>query len=81
MVGGQAGFSGHITVADKTFVGAQSGVISNTKGQGQQLIGAPAIDPKVFFKAQAVMKRLPDMYRQLGELQRQVDELMKQKKE
>ena len=78
MVGGQAGFSGHITVADKTFVGAQSGVISNTKGNGQQLIGAPAIDPKVFFKAQAVMKKLPDMYRELGQLRKEIEELKKQ---
>ncbi len=75
MVGGQAGFSGHITVADRTIVGAQSGVISNTKGNGQQLIGAPAIDPKVFFKAQAVMKRLPDMYRELGALRKEVERL------
>ena len=78
MVGGQAGFSGHITVADKTFVGAQSGVISNTKGQGQQIIGSPAIDPKVFFKAQAVVKRLPDMYRELNLLKKEVEELKKQ---
>ena len=77
MVGGQAGFSGHITVADKTFVGAQSGVISNTKGDGQQLIGAPAIDPKVFFKAQAIMKHLPDMYRELGALRKEIEELKK----
>ena len=75
MVGGQAGFSGHITVADHTIVGAQSGVIGNTKGNGQQLIGAPAIDPKVFFKAQAVMKRLPDMYRELSTLRKEVEEL------
>lgn len=78
MVGGQAGFSGHITIADKTFVGAQSGVISNTKGNGEQLIGAPAIDPKVFFKAQAVMKRLPDMYRELGALRKEIEELKKE---
>ena len=75
MVGGQAGFSGHIKIADKTFVGAQSGVISNTKGNGEQLIGAPAIDPKVFFKAQAVMKKLPDMYRQMAQMQRELDKL------
>jgi UDP-3-O-[3-hydroxymyristoyl] glucosamine N-acyltransferase len=75
MVGGQAGFSGHIKVADKTFVGAQSGVISNTKGNGEQLIGAPAIDPKTFFKAQAVMKRLPEMYKELGALRRELEEL------
>ena len=78
MVGGQAGFSGHIKIADRTFVGAQSGVISNTKGNGEQLIGAPAIDPKVFFKAQAVMKKLPDMYRELGALRKEIEELKKQ---
>ena len=65
MVGGQAGFSGHIKIADKTFVGAQSGVISNTKGNG--------------FKAQAVMKRLPDMYKELGMLRKEIEELKKTK--
>ena len=79
MVGGQAGFSGHIKIADKTFIGAQSGVISNTKGNGEQLIGAPAIDPKVFFKAQAIMKKLPDMYRELGQLRKEIEELKKSK--
>lgn len=77
MVGGQAGFSGHIHVADRTMVGAQSGVISNTKGNGENLIGAPAMDPKVFFKAQAVMKKLPDMYRELGALRKELEELKK----
>ena len=80
MVGGQAGFAGHIQVADKTFVGAQCGVISNTKGQGQQLIGSPAMDPKVFFKASAVMKHLPDMYRELNALKKQVEELTERNK-
>ena len=79
MVGGQAGFSGHIKIADKTFIGAQSGVISNTKGNGEQLIGAPAIDPKIFFKAQAVMKKLPDMYREIGMLRKEIEELKKSK--
>ena len=80
MVGGQAGFSGHIKIADRTFVGAQAGVINNTKGNGEQLIGAPAIDPKVFFKAQAVMKKLPDMYRELGALRKEIEELKKNQK-
>ena len=66
-------------VADKTFIGAQSGVISNTKGNGEQLIGAPAIDPKIFFKAQAVMKKLPDMYREIGMLRKEIEELKKSK--
>ena len=77
MVGGQAGFSGHITIADRTFVGAQSGVISNTKGTGEQLIGAPAVNPKMYFKARALDAKLPEMYRQIAALQREIDELKK----
>lgn len=77
MVGGQAGFSGHIQVADRTFVGAQCGVIKNTKGNGESLIGSPAMDPKIFFKAKAIYTKLPDMYRQIAELQREIEELKK----
>ena len=77
MVGGQAGFSGHITIADRTFVGAQSGVISNTQGNGEQLIGAPAVNPKMYFKARALDAKLPEMYRQIAALQREIDELKK----
>ena len=77
MVGGQAGFSGHINVADKTFVGAQAGVIGNTKGNGEQLIGAPAVNPKMYFKARALDAKLPEMYKQIAQLQREIDELKK----
>jgi UDP-3-O-[3-hydroxymyristoyl] glucosamine N-acyltransferase len=75
MVGGQAGFSGHIQVADKTFVGAQCGVIKNTNGGGESLIGSPAMDPKIFFKAKAIYSKLPEMYRQIAALQREIEEI------
>lgn len=77
MVGGQAGFAGHIQVADKTFVGAQCGVIKNTKGN-EQLIGSPAMEPKMFFKAKAMYSKLPDMYRQVAQLQRELEALKEQ---
>ena len=79
MVGGQAGFSGHIHVADKTFVGAQCGVIGNTKGDGEQLIGSPAVNPKMYFKARALDAKLPEMYRQIAQLQREIEELKEKK--
>ena len=79
MAGGQSGFAGHIKVADKTFVGAQCGVISNTKS-GEQLIGSPAMDAKDYFRAFAVYRRLPEMYRELGALRKEIEEL-KQKRE
>ncbi len=77
MVGGQAGFSGHIHVADKTMVGAQCGVINNTKGNGESLIGSPAMDPKDFFKAKALYRRLPDMYKEISALRKEIEELKK----
>ena len=79
MVGGQAGFAGHIHVMDKTFVGAQCGVIGDTKGDGEQLIGSPAVNPKMYFKARALDAKLPDMYRQIAQLQREIEELKKTK--
>ena len=77
MVGGQAGFAGHIHVADKTFVGAQCGVIGDTKGNGEQLIGSPAMDPKVYFKGMAILRRLPDMYKEVSALRKELEELKK----
>ena len=74
MFGGQSGFAGHITVGDKTFVGAQCGVNSSVKGN-QSLIGSPAIEPKNFFKSSVLFKKLPDIYKQLNDLQKEVDEL------
>lgn len=77
MVGGQAGFAGHIHVADKTMVGAQCGVINNTKGNGENLIGSPAMDPKDFFKAKALYRCLPDMYKEISALRKEIEELKK----
>ena len=71
----QVGMAGSTKIGAWCMVGGQAVVISNTKGNGEQLIGAPAIDPKVFFKAQAVMKKLPDMYRELGALRKELEEL------
>lgn len=78
MFGGQAGLAGHIRIDDNVTLGAQSGVISNVK-EGRTLLGAPAIDSKLFFRASAVFSKLPDIYRTVGELQREIA-LLKQER-
>ena len=78
MVGGQAGFAGHIHVADRTMVGAQCGVISDTKGNGETLIGSPAMDPREYFKAVAYWKRMGDLTKEVRELKKQVESLKQQ---
>lgn len=78
MFGGQVGLAGHIHIGDKTFLGAQSGVPGNIKGN-QTLIGTPPMEPKAYFKSQAIFRRLPEMYKQINELQKQIEELKNQK--
>ena len=76
MFGGQVGLAGHITIGDKVFLGAQSGVPGNIKGD-QTLIGTPPMEPKAYFKSQAIFRRLPDMYKELSDLKKQIEELKK----
>lgn len=74
MFGGQVGLAGHIHIGDKTFLGAQSGVPGNIKGN-QTLIGTPPMEPKAYFKSQAIFRKLPELYKEINELKKQVDEL------
>lgn len=77
MFGGQVGLAGHIKIGDKVFLGAQSGVPGSIK-DNQTLIGTPPMEPKQYFKSQAIFRRLPDIYKQLNELQKEVDRLKAQ---
>lgn len=79
MFGGQVGIAGHITIGDKTFLGAQSGVPGSLKG-GEELIGTPPMNPRNYFKSQAIFRRLPDMYKELEALKKTIEELKSEEK-
>ena len=76
MFGGQVGLAGHITIGDHVNLGAQSGVPGSIK-ENQTLIGTPPMEPKAYFKSQAIFRRLPEMYKELAELRKELDELKK----
>jgi len=78
MVGGQAGITGHAHIADKVQIGAQCGVIGNIDESGTTHIGSPAMEPKGFFKSMAVMKKLPEMYKEMAAMKREIEQLKKQ---
>ena len=61
-VGGQVGFAGHIHVGDSNEFGAQSG-IPNKVGDGERLIGYPAVPFLEFAKTQVYLKRLPELFK------------------
>lgn len=62
MIGGQCGFSGHITVGNNNQVAAQSGIHGNI-GDGERLMGYPAIDVKQFIRNTAYINRLAELFK------------------
>ena len=77
MFGGQVGIAGHIHIGNKVDLGAQSGVPGNLK-DGSRLIGTHPMELKPYFKAQAVFRKLPDMYFELNALRKELNELKQQ---
>jgi len=78
MLGGQVGVAGHIKIANKTIIGAQSGLGGNVEQEGLQLQGSPAFGVKEFYKTYAVFKKLPELYRQINDLERKLKNLQEQ---
>lgn len=76
MFGGQVGIAGHLNIGDKVNIGAQSGIIGNLKSD-QTLMGSPVMDSKLFFKSSAIIRRLPDMFKQMNDMQKEIEELKK----
>ena len=74
MLGAQVDLAGHIKIGNRVMLGAQSGVPGSIK-DGEQLIGTPPMPMKQFFRSQAIMRRLPDMYREMDALKKQIAEL------
>lgn len=74
MFGGQVGLSGHIHVSDHVSLGAQSGIAGNVK-EGSVLLGAPAFNAKDCMRSAAVYKKLPEMYRAMGQMQQEIEKL------
>ena len=81
MIGGQVGFAGHLSVADGTKVGAQTGIDTSLKDAGAMYLGTPAMTLKSFYKSHVIFKKLPDMDRQLFDLQKRLEKLESQNQE
>ena len=75
MIGGQVGFAGHLSIADGTKMGAKSGIAHTVTEPNQTLIGAPAVDYKLFRKMVILWQKLPEMFDSLKLLQKDVQDL------
>ena len=66
---GQVGVAGHITVGDRTNIGAQSG-IAHSIAPDSRIIGSPAVPGREFARIAASMRRLPELLQRVDKLEK-----------
>ena len=81
MFGGQVGIAGHALIGDRTLSGAQAGIAGSIRKGHVTVQGSPAIDAKVFARASAVFKNLPEMYREFYRMKEELEALKAGKQE
>lgn len=74
--GGQIGLAGHLKIGNNVKLGAQSGVMKDLK-EGSELIGSPAIAIRDWYKSSVIFGKLPEMYREIGQLKKEISKLKK----
>ncbi len=65
---GQVGVADHVEIADGTIIAAQSGVMSNLE-KGVYM-GSPVMPHREFFRVQALLRRLPELYKKVQEIEK-----------
>ena len=71
---GQVGVAGHLTIGNDVTIGPQSGVAKDIPN-GVTCGGSPCVEGKTFLRTLAVMPKLPDMHKRLGQLENEIKEL------
>lgn len=74
MLGGQVGVTGHVTVGDRVKASAKTGVTGNVPAD-TFITGYPHMQNLDWRKAYAVVRRLPELRKQLIELEKRLAEL------
>lgn len=74
VLAGQAGASGHLTIAKGTIAAARTGITSNTE-PGSKIAGYPHMPVDVWRRSSAVARSLPEMRSAMRRLEQRVAEL------
>ena len=75
MFGGQVGIAPHVSIANGVKLGAKSGVNATISVDNSVMIGAPVMNYSDFMKSQVMIRKLPEINKQINELERQLKEL------
>ncbi len=68
ILAGQVGVAGHIEIGDGVMAGGQAGVTKSVKA-GTKVFGTPARELMKSKRIEAILSRLPDMYKRLKKLE------------
>ena len=71
ILAGQVGLAGHMKVGDRAQIGAQSGVMGDVP-PGKTYFGFPAMPQKEAFKQMAIMRKLPEMYKEFQQFKKEL---------
>lgn len=74
MFAGQSGAAGHLTLGDGVIVAAKTAVLEDLP-DGAFVAGIPAVDHRVWKRAQAALRDLPRLRSELRALRRRVEEI------
>jgi len=74
MLGGQVGVTGHVTIGDRVKASAKTGLTSHVPADSF-VTGYPHMENLEWRKAYAIVRRLPELRRQLSALERRIAEL------
>lgn len=73
-IAGQAGLVDHVRIGDHAIIGSQAGVTRDV-APGAAMLGAPAVEAKVAYKALPIIAHLPELRRLVRALDRRVSVL------
>ncbi|HEC42621.1 MAG TPA: UDP-3-O-(3-hydroxymyristoyl)glucosamine N-acyltransferase [Bacteroides sp.] len=76
IIAGQVAIAGHLTIGDGAMIGAQAGINHSLK-EKEMVLGSPAFDIRIYKRAAAIFKKLPELYQQINQMQRDIDETKK----
>lgn len=79
IVAGQVGFVGHVTIADGSRFGAQSGIGKSIQEPNKAWFDSPAFEYHKSLKSRAIYRNLPEMEKRLKELEQLVKKLSEAK--
>ncbi|BDM81199.1 UDP-3-O-acylglucosamine N-acyltransferase 3 [Acaryochloris marina MBIC10699] len=75
ILAGQVGISGQVTLGARTTVAAQSGV-HQSLNPDSKVAGYPAINHRLWLRAMAMVKRLPELVQRVKALEQKIAELL-----